>query len=101
MIKSNIPPRFCKKEPEREFRNSGTRGRPLTQRDLPTTLQEADDSSCVAKVQNILVGCARDFFISLRSFFISHRKFASGTRSGGYRIHFLEHGTWSLEQTFK
>ncbi len=55
MIKSNIPPCLCKKGPEREFRNSRTRGRPLTQRHLPGTLQEADDSSCAAKVQNILM----------------------------------------------
>ena len=49
-----IPPRYSEKGRKRGFRNSGTRGRPLTQRHLPTTLQEADDSSCAAKVRIIL-----------------------------------------------
>ena len=84
MIKSNIPPRFCKKEPEREFRNSGTRGRPLTQRDLPTTLQEADDSSCAAKVRIILFRFAH---------FFSHRK------HGKHRKICLQHTKWGLSDS--
>ena len=52
MIKSNIPSCLCKKGPERGFRNSGTRGRPLIQRHLPTTLQKVDDTFCAAKIQN-------------------------------------------------
>jgi hypothetical protein len=55
-----IPPRFCEKKAEkREFHEvflRETRGRPLTQRHSPTTLQEADDSSCDAKVQFFWVG---------------------------------------------
>ena len=70
-VNSNIPPCICKKGPEREFRNSGTRGRPLTQRHLPDTLQEFNDSSCDAKVQNILVGSAGG------NFYFTQRLFAS------------------------
>ena len=42
---------------EREFRRNlfpETRGRPLTQRHLPTTLRKADDTFRAAKVQIIL-----------------------------------------------
>lgn len=76
MIKSNIPPCLCKKGPEREFRDSGTRGRPLTLRHLPGTLQEFDNNSCAAKVRIILFRFAH--------FFRSHRFLFRASRSKGY-----------------
>lgn len=56
-------PASARRNRKREFREvslRGTKGRPLTQRHLPTTLQEMDDSSCAAKVRIILV--KSDFF---------------------------------------
>lgn len=70
-------PASARRNRKREFREvllRGTKGRPLTQRLLPGTLQEFDNNSCPAKIQILLVGSAGEIFISLRSFFVSRRK---------------------------